>query len=354
MTHQLSDRNQLLLEKLIGQYIDGGIPVASKTLSSDKSIGLSAASIRSVMGELEELGYLMSPHTSAGRIPTEQGYRFFVDQIIKANIAVENSEQIAKMKAMIDQQVVGNLLSEPGGLAESASSMLSSLTRQAGLVLLPKLGNTFFRQIEFLPLSGSKVLVILVLNEQDVQNRVIETDREFSTEELAKAAAFVNENFGGRDLQEVRSDLLASMRKDKSLIDELMESMLSVANTALQSVEDKASDYVVSGETNLMESAISGPVNVERLRELFDAFHQKRDILDLMERCSAAQGVQVFIGEESGYDVLGDFSVVTAPYEVGGEALGVLGVIGPTRMAYQRVVPMVDVTAKLISASLKS
>lgn len=344
---ELSERNLNLLRTLIQRYISDGVPVGSKTLSQDSSVALSPASVRNVMAELEEAGLISSPHTSAGRVPTDLGYRMFVDTVVTAS-SQQDEPFVEEVRTQLDAELA------PTKLVESASGLLSAITSQAGLVTLPRVNQQYFRQIEFLPLSGQRVLTILVLNEQDVQNRIIQTNRDYSREELQRAADFINAHFVDHDLEAVRQQLLASMREDKSIIDQLMESALSVAAQAIEGVERQESDYVLAGQANLLQSGVDGgSADMQRLGELFQAFQQKKDILHLMERCAQANGVQIFIGEESGYEVLGDFSVVTAPYTSQGQTLGVLGVIGPTRMAYNRVIPMVDVTAKLLSAALK-
>ena len=357
---QLSERNLKLLTSLVERYIRDGVPVGSKTLSQE--VALSPASVRNVMAELEEAGLISSPHTSAGRVPTDLGYRLFVDTVVTANSPQDDSF-VSEVQAHLKADMPA------AKLVESASGLLSAITHQAGLVMLPRARSPSFRQIEFLPLSSQRVLVILVLNEQDVQNRIIHTDRNYTQDELHRAAVFINQHFSGGDLDAVRDSLLRSMREDKSVIDSPMQTAIDVAARALEQAGHEENDYVVAGQANLLQnqlgSAPGGQIDsaeeMKRLGELFEAFQHKKDILHLMERCTRANGVQIFIGEESGYDVLGDFSVVTAPYSVDGQggkgvegqALGVLGVIGPMRMAYDRVIPMVDVTAKLLSAALK-
>jgi len=338
----LSDRSLHLLTVLVDRYIREGQPVGSKALS--EVVPLSSASIRNVMAELEDRGYLQSPHTSAGRIPTDRAYRLFVDTRILAD---ESLEQL--FSRQVQQKLDTNLSSAK--VAESVSGILSDLTRQAGLVMLPRSQQLWFRLIDFLPLAENRVLVVLVLNDQEVQNRVIHTDRTYTEGELQQAARYINEHFAGRSVDDVRLLLVDSMREDKSAIDKLMELAIDLAGQAFEEVSAGEGDYVVAGQANLMDEQSS---NMERLRELFEAFQHKKDILHLMERCSSGQGVQIFIGEESGYEVLGDFSVITAPYEASGAPVGVLGVIGPRRMAYDKVVPMVDITARLLGAALKS
>lgn len=345
VTPSLSERNYQLLRALVDRYIRDGIPVGSKALATDSVVKLSSASIRNVMSELEEQGYLSSPHTSAGRVPTAKGYRLFVDSVVIGR------QFNPKLIDSVQQQLDGKAKTE---LAENASSILSDLTLQAGLVMLPSRADMAFQHLEFLPLSSNRVLVILVLDQQEVQNLVIHTDRDYSREELLKAAGFVNEHFGGCNVREVRSRLLESMARDRSSIDELMSDAMAFAEKALEEVDGQEDNYVIAGQANLLQADSMKVDNSTRLRELFEAFQQKKDILHLMQSCANSPGIQVFIGEEAGYEVLEDFSVITAPYESGTSTVGVLGVIGPTRMAYEKVVPLVDITAKLLSAALKN
>ncbi len=343
---ELGERSLHLLTALVDRYIREGQPVGSKALA--EVVPLSAASIRNVMAELEEAGYLVSPHTSAGRVPTDRAYRMFVDTRVVMDAGLDES-----LARNVQQKFEEKLA--PARVAESVSAVLSELTLQAGLVMLPRSERLWFRMLDFLPLSDNRVLVVLVLNEQEVQNHVIQTERNYSEKELQKAARYINDHFSGRTVDEVRRLLIDSMREDKSAIDQLMELAIGLAGAALEEVRPGGSDYVVAGQANLMNEQSA---NMARLRELFEAFQQKKDILHLMERCSSGQGIQIFIGEESGYQVLDDFAVITAPYgdacgEAKGAPVGVLGVIGPRRMAYDKVVPMVDITARLLGAALR-
>ncbi len=351
-SNPLTDRSLNLLNILVERYIRDGVPVGSTRLAQDGAVALSSASIRNVMADLEEAGYLRSPHTSAGRVPTDKAYRLFVDSVLTTQLSelkAGSGIQVETFTDSVKKQLEN--ASSTTEMVESASGILSELTSQVGLVLLPKNAAMSFRHLEFLPLSSNRVLVIIVLNEGEVQNRIIHTSHEYSERQLQKAASFVNEHFAGQPIDNVKDALVSSMREDKSLIDKLMQDAIDLAGQALDDVGVVPSDYVVAGQANLLDENVD---DMRCLKELFEAFQQKKDILHLMERCTAEQGIHVFIGAESGYDVLGDFSVVTAPYESSGNTLGVLGVIGPTRMAYDRVVPMVDVTAKLLSAALKS
>ena len=341
----LGERAQKLLKLLVEQYIRDGQPVGSRTLSRGSDVDLSPATIRNVMSDLEELGLVRAPHTSAGRVPTVQGYRVFVDDLLA--VQPLGSREVRRLAGDLEVEV----RSAPGSqeVVEAASRMLSEFTRFVGVVTVPRKSHECLRHVEFLPLSGSRVLVVLVLNRQEVQNRIIVTDRPYSANELVQAANYLNAHYAGRELDEVRREILRDLRHARDRLNEMTESVVEMAEKGLR-VEDPGGDYVVRGHTNLMDQG--EPEDIERLRHLFDAFAEKRMLLHLLDRSQSAEGVQLFIGEESGYDVLDRYSVVTSRYEVDSEVVGVLGVIGPTRMAYERVIPVVDITARLLGAAL--
>jgi len=343
----LNERAQLLLKTLIERYIRDGQPVGSKALAQDAGLDLSSATVRNVVADLERLGLVHSPHTSAGRVPTEQGYRMFIDNLL--TIKPLGSSDVQTLASTLTPQ------SDVSQLVESASSLLSGFTQMAGVVMLPTQKPAALRQIEFLPLSENRVLAILVFNEQDVQNRVIHTSRAYTMSELERIANYLNAQFVGRNLSAVRRDLLAEMENAQANMDKLMRSAIEMAHKVF--VDDNAADgatatqdYVMAGETNLM--GYEEMADVPRLRQLFDAFSEKQGILDLLDKSLHAQGVQIFIGHESGCEALDNCSVVTATYSANDEVLGVLGIIGPTRMAYDRIIPVVDVTAKLLGTVL--
>jgi heat-inducible transcriptional repressor len=340
--NSLSDRAQYLLKVLVERYIRDGEPVGSRTLSKDSGLDLSPASIRNVMADLEEFGFVTSPHTSAGRIPTVKGYRMFVDSLLKVKPLDE--QEVRQMRARLDPGQAN-----PQQLLVSASNMLSAITRMAGVVTLPKREHASWRHIEFMPLSENRVLVILVLNDGEVQNRVLHLDRAYDAAALQQVSNYLNGNFAGRDIHELRRGLLNELNRTRESMNELMHMAITMADRVFQ-VRGGEPTYMMAGETNLMEFAELS--DVEKLRRLFEAFNQKRDILTLLDKCIVADGVQIFIGEESGYRVLDEVSVVTAPYSMGDGVVGVLGVIGPTRMAYERVIPIVDITARLLTAAL--
>jgi heat-inducible transcriptional repressor len=342
---ELSDRSRHILKTLIESYIRDGQPVGSRAIARDSGLDLSPATIRNVMMDLEEMGLVVSPHTSAGRIPTAKGYRFFVDTLLKFRpLDLENSE-VQALKSMI----VPNTPIQ--GLITSVSAMLSGVTHMAGVVTVPRRDHLSFRHIEFMPLSRRRVLAILVFGEADVENRIIELDRDYSPEQLHEAANYINESFAGRNvnLYAIHDHLLAEMKRTKDSLHNLMQMVVEVAEKLFPE-QGRSEDYVLDGQVNLMEFADLS--DMERLRLLFQAFSQKRDILYLLDQCVVSQGIQIFIGEESGYDALDECSVVATTYGVEDKVLGVLGVIGPTRMDYDRVITVVDVTAKLLGSAL--
>ena len=342
---ELGERAQNLLKLLVEQYIRDGQPVGSRTLSRGTSLDLSPATIRNVMSDLEEMGLIRSPHTSAGRVPTVQGYRVFVDDLLA--VQPLESDEVSRLAGDLEVEVRSAPAAQD--VVAAASRMLSDFTRFVGVVTVPRKSHEYLRHVEFLPLSGGRVLVVLVLNRQEVQNRIIATDRPYSAGELVQAANYLNTHYAGRDLDDVRRDILQDLRATRDRLNEMTASVVEMAEKGLR-LDDPGGDYIVRGHTNLMDQG--DPEDIERLRHLFDAFTEKRMLLHLLDRSQDAEGVQLFIGEESGYDVLDQYSVVTSRYEVDSEVVGVLGVIGPTRMAYERVIPVVDITARLLGAAL--
>jgi heat-inducible transcriptional repressor len=342
----LNDRSQQLLKLLVEHYIRDGQPVGSRTLSRDLGLNLSAATIRNVMADLEELGFVTSPHTSAGRIPTDKGYRFFVDTLLKFQPL--DDDKIAAIQTRF-----GEHTADHKALVAAASQMLSSVTRLAGVVTLPRQTHSALSQIEFVPLSDNRVLAIMVVNGREVQNRILQLERHYGSEELRRASNYLNQEFGGKELSAVRDHLLSQLQATREHLNEVMLDAIHLAQqvVSLPPIGGRM-EYVMAGETNLMGFAELS--NVEKLRRLFEAFTQQRDILHLLDQSLKADGVQIFIGQESGYTILDDCSVVTAPYTLDHEVVGVLGVIGPTRMAYERIIPIVDITAKLLGSALNS
>lgn len=345
MAAELSDRANALLRTLVESYIKDGQPVGSRALAKGSGLKLSPATVRNVMVDLEEAGLIVSPHTSAGRVPTAKGYRFFVDTMVSAEpMSIENAAVDALKRQLDSDQPMNDLMS-------SASSMLSGVTSMASVVMVPRQVNKSLKHVEFLALGDDRVLVILVTNDEEVRNHVIHTPRQFSTAELQYISNYLNQTFVGHELPEMRDRIMADMRAARSDMDRLMRDATEMADQVLNATQQENNeDCVISGQTNLMGYAELS--NVDKLRQLFEAFNQKRDILHVLDQCLHNPGVQIFIGEESGYHPFDDMSVVTSTYERDGKILGVLGVIGPTRMEYNRVIPVVDITAKLLSSAL--
>jgi len=341
---QLSERSLYLFKALVEHFIQDGTPVGSRTLSKDSSLNLSPATIRNVMADLEDFGLLDSPHTSAGRVPTAKGYRLFVDSLLRVKDL--NSLEVEKIAKELDPE------NDFKSLMQRTSSMLSDITQLAGVVMLPKNEKSTLQHMEFVALSGNRVLVILVVNDREVQNRIIHTSRAYSASELQEASNYLNDIFVGRDLNFVRNNILDELEKTKEQLSRSMQTAMEMAQLAFDYEKSKINndELLFSGETNLMD--VAELCEVEKLKKLFNTFNQQRDILHLLEQAIGADGIQIFIGEESGHDVLDNCSVVTSPYEVDGKILGVLGVIGPTRMHYERVIPIVDVTAKMLGSAL--
>jgi heat-inducible transcriptional repressor len=341
---QLDPRARHLLRALIGRYIRDGQPVGSRTLARQAGLDVSAATIRNVMADLEDLGLVAAPHTSAGRIPTAQGYRVFVDSLLEMQPLTESEvEQIRREIPVHADAGTKNVLN-------NVSELLSGITHFVGLVTVPKREQFAFRHIDFVPLGGNRLLVILVFTDNEVQNRVIDMPRPFAPHELEQIANYLNSSYSGLALDEIRRRLIGEMHQARHDMNRIMAVAIQVAESALR-VETRE-DVLVSGQTNLM--GVQDLADVDRLRDLFEAFRRKQELLRLLDNCIHADGVRLFIGEESGFDALGGCSVVAAPYGTPGRVLGVLGVIGPTRMEYQRVIPVVQATARILSSTLKA
>ncbi len=342
----LDQRSRTLFKALVERYIRDGQPVGSRTLAKTSGLSISAATVRNVLADLEDMGFLASPHTSAGRIPTVRGYRFFIDTLLFPEPL--HQREVADLERELRAQNWAD-----GSLLHSVSNLLSSLSDMAGVVTVPRRDSASLRQIEFLPLSAQRVLAILVINQREVQNRIIETDRAYSASQLEQAANFLNRRFSGLSLPQIRTQLLRELHDARADINQEIRDALAMAQNAFATdAGTDRGDYVLAGQTNLMSFPEFGEVG--RLRTLFDALQQKRDLLSLFDDCLSAEGVQIFIGDESGYHVLDECSVVSAAYTVDGEVVGTLGVIGPTRMAYSRIIPLVDATATLLGSALKT
>jgi heat-inducible transcriptional repressor len=340
-----NERAQYLLKVLIQRYIRDGQPVGSRTLSKESGLDLSPATIRNIMSDLEELGLIAAPHTSAGRIPTQRGYRLFVDTLVRFKPVRDREVKD------LQNRIAGQDASTET-LAKGVSDMLSRITSLAGVVTTPKGHVAVLRQIEFLPLSEHRILAILVINDREVQNRILHMEGTYTSSELQQAANFINENYAGTELADIHDRLVQDLEKIRNSMNQAMLDIVSVAQSAMEGATRHRPGLVVAGQRNLMDFAELS--DIETLRRLFDAFSQQHLMIDLLDRSINASGVQIFIGQESGYSILDDCSVVTAPYRVSDGSIGVLGVIGPTRMAYDRVVPIVEVTARLLGSALNS
>ena len=337
----LDKRAQVLLKTLVERYIAEGQPVGSRTLSRHSGLDLSPATIRNVMSDLEELGLIASPHTSAGRVPTPLGYRFFVDSLL-----VVKPLDSGELHQLEDQLHPDN----PQRAIKAASQLLSQLTSFAGVVMTPRRRALSFRQIEFLRLSEKRILLIVVTPEGDVQNRILFTERDYTPSELVSAANFINQNYSGHSFEDIRQRLHEELREIRQDLISLMSIALAASD---QAVTEGNEQYVISGERNLL-AAQDLSQDMSRMRQLFELFERKTSLVQILDLSLRGEGVQIFIGGESGVGAPDEVSVVTSPYKVGGEVVGTVGVIGPTRMAYDRVVPIVDLTARLMTATLNS
>ncbi len=336
----LNERAKILLKTLVERYIHEGEPVGSRSLSKFSRLDLSPATIRNVMVDLEEMGYVTSPHTSAGRIPTALGYRFFVDSLLVVQSL--DSKEVSHLEHQMHPD-------NPSRLISVASQLLSELTQFAGVVITPKRsGGAVFRYIEFMALSEKRILLIMVTPEGDVQNRIIFTDITYSQSDLIEASNFLNQHYAGCTLEEIRGRLQVELKQ-------LRHDMTSLMNTAIElssdAIRESSEAVVLTGEHKLLDVKDLSD-NLVNLKKLFELFERKTKLLKLMELSRQAHGVKIFIGGESDVAALDEVSVVAAPYEIEGEVVGTVGVIGPRRMAYERVIPIVDITAKLLTSGL--
>ena len=331
----LDDRAKLLLKVLVERYIADGQPIGSRTLSRSSGLELSPATIRNVMADLEELGLIASPHTSAGRIPTARGYRLFVDTMLTA-----------QRQALVAPQLPAE---QPQKVIANAAHLLSNLSQFVGVVMAPK-RSSVFKQIEFVKLSERRVLVIIVAPDGDVQNRVMFTDSELDSSQLIEAANYLNSHYAGLDIEQVRERLRTEVEQLRSQVADLMQGAVNISAEAL-SPATQEEQVVIAGQSNLL--AVSDfSHDMHNLRRAFDLFEQKTQILRLLDFSSQAEGVRIFIGGESHIVPIEELSVVSAPYEVDGQIVGTLGVIGPTRMPYDKMIQIVDITSKLVSNAL--
>ncbi len=337
----LNERAQYLLKALIHCYVQEGVPVGSKTLAETAGLNISTATIRNVMANLDSMGLVSAPHTSAGRVPTNRGFRMYVDSMLEYRPVEEQIRAKLRRSLHADQ--------DKDSLINTANNLLSEITQMAGVITIPKVGVLNLRRIEFLPLPDRKILAILVVNEKDVQNRILHVERDYTQDELLKISNYLNQHFMGQDIFKIRKRLMEELQTARSNVDQMMAAAVELASQALKPSEERE-PYRVHGEANLIRFNESD--NASQLQQLFQVFQSKRDMLSLLDRCIQADDTQVFIGAEVGLEGLEDFTVISAPYGSEGNPLGVLGVIGPTRMEYGKVISTVDITARLLSLAL--
>ncbi|GAB4171290.1 MAG: heat-inducible transcriptional repressor HrcA [Geothermobacteraceae bacterium] len=342
MTTELSERNRTILEAIIEEHIATAEPVGSRTVARRHPMGLSPATIRNVMADLEDLGYLRSPHTSAGRVPTEKGYRFYVDTLLQVRqLTPKEQKQLSS-----SYQLRGHKVEE---VLRDVSRSLSSISRYTGLVMAPRMETTVFRHIEFLPLSQGRILVILVTHSGLVQNKIIETGEPLTPRELEQISNYLNRTLTGLPIHEVKEKIFAEMEREKARYDQLLAKTLKLSRQALQGNLD--GEVFIEGTSNILDQPEFA--NVETMRELFRAFEQKGRLIDLLTRSQQAEGVQIFIGSETGLEGIDGCSLITSHYSNRRGTIGALGVIGPSRMNYSAVIPIVDYTARLLSQVLE-
>ena len=337
-----SHRARRILSAIVDKYIQEGIPIGSKSLSLADNIGLSPASIRNVMSDLEELGFIASPYTSSGRVPTSKGYRFFIDSLLILQ-PVEATE-LERIKRRVNLHE-----SNSRELAISVSNTLSAITKLAGIVTIPKQQVTRLKEIDFIKLSEKRILAIIVMNETEVENRILQMKRDYSKDELKQASNYLNTHYEGRSLSYIKKHLINELMQTKEAVNSLMSDLIDIADQVLDFAEPD--EYIVAGQRRLMD--FHELADIKKLRQLFDAFKEKQQLLELLDKSMSTSGIQIFIGEESGYQMFDNCTLITSPYTTEDGAIGVLGVIGPTRIAYQKVIPIVEIIAKLLGKSLK-
>lgn len=341
MQDRLTERSKHILEAIIEDYILTAEPIGSRTVTRRHGLSLSPATVRNVMADLEEMGFLTSPHTSAGRVPTDKAYRFYVDSLLGLRRVVpEEREEIRKHCSLSGKDI--------GAVLKETSRMLSSISHYMGIVVAPRFTANVFRHIEFVKLGGRRLLAILVSQNGTVQNKLFETSEELHAAELTRMSNYLNDLLTGLTIGQVKQKILEEMQKDKVRYDALLARALELSR---QTVEETGSEMFIEGRANILEQPEFA--DVARMKEIFRAFEEKGQLLSLLERCMAADGVQIFIGAESHLNEMAGMSLVTSTYVTGANTLGVLGVIGPTRMGYAKVIPIVDYTAKLVSRLLE-
>jgi heat-inducible transcriptional repressor len=343
MSEMLNDRDRKVLQAIIMDYIQTAEPVGSRTVAKKYRIGLSAATIRNVMADLEELGFLSQPHTSAGRVPTDRAFRFYVDSILAFR-------RLGKMERDRIEHGLQYEKLDINEVMKRASSLLSLLSRQTGVVLAPRFGTIIFKHIEFIKLREKKILVILVAKSGEVQNKIIESDEPMNQDELDKYSKYLTEIMGGLSLGEAKKKIVEELQQEKVLFDKLMYRALQLSQKALENEEEGA--LYIEGKTNIIQSPEFA--DLEKMRLILLAFEEKTQIVKLLDKALLAQGIQIFIGAENEFNEMRECSVIAAPYSKDKFTLGTLGVIGPTRMDYSRIVPIVDYTAQIVGKILEN
>jgi len=343
MSSVFTERDRKVLQAIIMDYIQTAEPVGSRTVSKKYRMGLSPATIRNVMADLEEMGFLIQPHTSAGRVPTDRAFRYYVDSILE----VRKLNRIDRHRIELGLQDERLDINE---MMKRASSLLSLLSKQTGVVLAPRFGSDVFRHIEFINLREKKILVIIVSKSGGMQNKIIESDEQTSQDELDKYSKYLTEIMGGLSLKEARRRIMEEMEKEKVLFDKLMYRALQLSQKAL--ADEREGDLYIDGQTNIMKSPEFA--DLEKMRGLLLAFEEKTKIVRLLDKALSAQGIQIFIGAENELGEMQSCSVVAAPYSKDNFTLGTLGVIGPTRMDYSSIIPIVDYTAQIVGKILES
>lgn len=342
MEEILSSRDCKILQAIILDYIQTAVPVGSRTVSKKYKMELSPATIRNIMADLEEMGFLKQPHTSAGRVPTARAFRFYVDSILKVRQLSDVDQELIKRGLAQERMDIGEIL-------KRASSLLSLLSKQTGVVLAPRFGSNVFKHIEFIKLREKKVLVIIVTKSGEVQNRLIEADEPMDQEELDKYGRYLNEIMAGLSLIEAKKKIVEELKKEKVLFDKLSFQALKLSKKALE--DEGEGDLYIEGKTNLLK--FPEFADLEKMRAILETFEEKTKIVKLLDKALNAQGIQIFIGAENEYSEMKECSLVAAPYSKENFTLGTLGVIGPMRMDYSAIIPIVDHTAKILSKILE-
>jgi len=337
MSDTLTERNRQILEAIIEDYIKTAEPVGSRSVTRRHGLALSPATVRNVMSDLEELGFLTSPHTSAGRVPTDKAFRFYVDSLLQVRSIDEGQREEIRRQYRAHGSDVADILKE-------TSRILSSISHYMGIVVAPRFAANVFRQIEFVKLSGRKILAILVSESGLVQNRIIEVDTDLASEELVRMSNYLNSLLKGLTIAEVKRRILREMENEKVRYDALLSRALKLSE---QTLDDSIADVFIEGQINILEQPEFA--DVEKMKDIFRAFEEKSQLITLLDQCMEAERVNIFIGAENFLSRMNRLSVVTAPYASGPNTIGVLGVIGPTRMGYDRVIPIVDYTARILS-----